>query len=103
MQTAINHGATADSEWFQRVRDLIGDYPDIDRSEAEDILHFLKKGPAIDNALLSSAEDIRPQLERFRADHCKELGPRLRTYAIMATLVALFVIAVILLWDAGVN
>lgn len=103
MQTAINHGATADSERFQRVRDLIGDYPDIDRSEAEEILHFLKKGPAIDNALLSSADDIRPQLERFHADHRKELDPGLRTYAILTTLIALFVIAIILLWDAGVK
>lgn len=103
MPTATKHGATAESERLRRVRDLIGDYPDIGRAEAEEILHFLKNGPAVDNALLSSAAEVRPQLEQFRADHRRELNPRLRTFAVLAALIASFAIAVTLLWDAGVK
>lgn len=99
--TSSDERRLADRNMRERVEQLLERYPDLSLEETALILRFLKKGPFLETGLLSSNETIRPKLERFRADHRKQLSAGSRSLAIAALLVFLIIVAVVLLWDAG--
>ena len=59
--------------------------------------------PALDAALLTAAEEIKPQLAQFRADHRKqlELGPK--QYLAALLIVAAILALCAMLWDSGLG
>lgn len=101
--TSSDQRELADETARERVERLLGRYPEISIEESAVILRFLKKGPPLEVGLLSSNEAVKPKLERFRSDHAKEfsLGPR--GFVIAVLIIAAVVVAVVLLWDAGVS
>lgn len=85
------------------VEHLLRRYPDILDGEAAEILRFLKKGPPLEVALLTTHDDVKAKLRAFRADHAAEfsLGPK--EYLIVAAIVIALVTVLTLLWDSGLG
>lgn len=99
-----NHQAFLRSGGADRVHieALLSRYPEVSAEEDAEILRFMKKSPALDVALLSTA-DIRQQLARFRADHRKQFELGLHHYLGVLFLVAMLLIACAMLWDIGLK
>jgi len=100
-QPKSNHSRPVDRERMERVESLLKRYPGLSDDELHEVLLFVRKGPALEVGLLSGKEEIRPQLDRFRADHKRALSIGAPEIAVIAILVALLLAAVALLWDAG--
>jgi hypothetical protein len=100
----INHGAgaaPAPTHPRKHVEQLLGRYPAIDPGEAAEILRFLKTAQPLELGLLTSNEAIRPQLERFRIDHARELSLGWKGLLVAFAIIALLALIAALLWDAG--
>lgn len=100
-QKTINHTRPLDLERMERVEALLRRYPDLADGERDELFAFVRGGPALEIGLLSGKDDLKPQLDRFRADHARALSIGAREIAVIAALVIVVVVAVILLWDAG--
>lgn len=101
--TTFKRSSAADPARLEHIQDLLSRYPEIGDAEKEQILHYLKKGPPLDTALLTTVERIRPQLARFREDHHRHFAAGAKEYAMVAILVAAMVALFVFLWDAGVK
>lgn len=84
-----------------RVEDMLRSYPHVDAAEASEILRFLKKGPPLEVALMSTNDQLRAKLSEFREDHAGEFALGLREYATVAAIVAALITVLALLWDSG--
>lgn len=96
-----NHTRPLDTERMDRITALLRRYPGLTDDETSELLQFVRKGPALELGLLSGNEELKPQLDRFRADHARALSIGMREIAVIAVLVIVVVGLVILLWDAG--
>ncbi|HEU0134341.1 MAG TPA: hypothetical protein VFR28_05920 [Allosphingosinicella sp.] len=85
-----------------RIEALLKRYPDIDAGETGEILHFLKKGPPLEAALLTTNDRLRPKLDSFREDHRADFSLGLKHYLAVAIIVAGLVVLLGLLWDSGI-
>lgn len=90
-----------DKAQYQHVVEILHRYPDIDEEDRRLVLHLIQKAPALDNALLTSIDEIRPKLKAFRLDHRKELGPKFSHYLTVISLLILAAISIHSLWDIG--
>ena len=99
----FKHSPAVDPARLEHIQDLLSRYPDIADSEQEEILKYLKKGPPLDTALLSTVERIRPQLARFREDHRRHFALGAKEYILVAVLLAALVALFAFLWDAGLK
>ena len=99
--TLRKNSIAADPERLHHVQGLLARYPEIDADERQEILHYLRKAPALDAGLLTGIDAIRPQLDRFRVDHRQQLGLQKRDYAVIAIVLLFVAILCGLLWDAG--
>jgi hypothetical protein len=95
--------AAADPERLTYIKELLARYPRISGDEKDDIVRYLKKGPALDTALLTSIEAIKPKLERFREDHRRHFGVGPKAYVVIVILIAVILVVFALLWDAGLS
>ena len=87
----------------ERVEELLARYPALTDPEIHEILLFLRKGKTLEVGFLTGNEAIKPQLDRFRADHARDLAISGRELAIVGlVLLVLLAAAVVLLWNAGV-
>lgn len=86
-----------------RVEDLLTRYPDVTPGETAEIMRFLKKGLPLEVGLLTSNEALRPQLQRFRADHRSDFSLGISEYVAAVLVVAAFIGLCLLLWDSGVR
>ena len=57
----------------QQAADLLARYPHVSDAEAKQILAFLRHGRHLDVGMLTADESLKPQLDRFTADHAKHL------------------------------
>lgn len=94
--------AATDPARFERVLQSLSRYPDVDEAERRELILFLKKAPALDNALLKSIPEMQPKLAQLKQDHPKEFGVGPGHFAFGLLLLVLFVALVFFLWDAGV-
>lgn len=101
MATRTMNAAT-DPERFDEVVAILSRYPAIDESERAHLLHFLRKAPALDNALLTSVSEVQAQLAAFRHDHRQHFEIGVREYALLALGLLALMLTCILLWDSGV-
>lgn len=85
------------------VEGLLRRYPDVADAEAAEILRFLKHGPTLEVALLTTDEQLRLRLDRFRADHPANFAIGAKHYLLVAVIVAILVLAGALLWDVGLK
>ena len=88
---------------LERIESLLARYPGLTDPEIHEVLMFLKKGPALDVGLLSGIDAVKPQLDRFRADHARDLSIGLRELAIVGIVMLVLLAAVALLWNSGVR
>jgi hypothetical protein len=105
---AIEHatpasGSEADRAQRQRVETLLSRYPSLTDPEIHEVLLFLRKGKALEIGFLSSNEALKPKLERFRADHARDLSLGKRELLIACAVMLAILAAVALLWNAGVR
>ncbi|MDQ8756828.1 hypothetical protein RCO27_11375 [Sphingosinicella sp. LHD-64] len=100
-QTTTHHTRIVDEDQMARMEALLRRYPGLTDDETHALLQFVRNGPALELGLISGKDDLKPQLDRFRADHAKALSIGMREIAIIAALVIAVVVAVVLLWDAG--
>ena len=101
--TMFKRSPAADPARLEQMKDILFRYPDISVSERQDLLAYLKKGPPLDTALLSTVDGLRPKLARFRADHRRHFELGIREYAIVAIILAGLVALFIWLWDSGLS
>lgn len=85
-----------------RVKWLLGRYPDITPEEAREITVFVKHSPALDIALFEMDGEVKPVLGRFKQDHQRDFGISAPHWvAIGAAMLSLLFICY-LLWDSAV-
>ncbi|MDT9601055.1 hypothetical protein [Sphingosinicella rhizophila] len=101
--TTFKRSPADDPARLEQMKELLSRYPDIDDSEKDEIVHYLKKGPPLDAALLSTLERIKPQLARFREEHRRHFALGAKEYALVAVFVVALVALLALLWDAGLK
>lgn len=101
MATQSRYTLAADGERLRRIEISLRHYPDVSPDENREILQFLKSAPVLDAGLLTGNEEIRPQLQRFRHDHRRELGMGAKDYLVAAVILLVVIALGFLLWDAG--
>lgn len=84
-----------------RAETLLLTYPRIADHEAEWLVRFIKKGDPLEVALLTTKDDVRNQLARFRAERPSDFALGTRHYAGVLLLVLLLLALGWYLWDIG--
>jgi hypothetical protein len=102
-ETTPARSAPVDRARIERVEALLTRYPALTDGEIHEIILFLKRGTALDNGLLTSIDGIKPQLDRFRAEHARALSIGTRELAIVGIVMLILLAVVALLWNAGAN
>src|SRR5262245_24635966 len=85
----------------EEMESLLRRYPDLDQTEVEQVLHFLRKGPVLAIGLLTGRDNIKPQLDRFRADHLTSLSLRPKDIMVVILMMLAVIASCWLAWDAG--
>lgn len=101
MNQTSRHASPVNEARMARIEALLRRYPGLTDDETQELLHFVRKGPALELGLLSGNDELKPQLDRVRADHAQAFAIGGREIAIIAALVAVILLAIVLLWDAG--
>lgn len=102
MTTQTNtHTRPVDHDRIARVSALLGRYPTLTDDEMGEVLSFIRKGPALELGLLGGDEALKPQLDRFRADHARSLSIGGKEIAVIVAIFVIVIVATILLWDSG--
>ena len=83
----------------EQAADLIARYPHVTEHEAKLILGFLRKGRHLDVGIVSADETLKPQLDRFRADHSKHLRIGLGEGSVAIAVIAAFLAGCWLIWE----
>jgi hypothetical protein len=86
-----------------RIEQLLRNYPDVSPAEAAEILHFDRKAPFLEKGRISMDDELRPRLERFRADHASDYRMSLRDWLTVALVVAALVAGFVFLSDLYVS
>ena len=84
-----------------RVRSLIARYPDISKSQAAEVLKFVKYARYVEMQLLAADESIRRQLEIFLRVHKRQLGYSAVDIVSFLALAIAFITFCWLLWHWG--
>ena len=96
-----NHTRPAERDRIDRIEGLLRRYPALTDDELHEVLAFLRRGSVLEVGLLTGRDDIRSQLDRFRADHKRALSIGVRELAVIAIIVVALLAVAALLWDAG--
>lgn len=86
----------------RRVQSLFARYPDIDSTEREEIVRYLRTAPVLDIGLLKSDETIRYRIAAFEQEHARKLAIRPIEIAVLLVVFAIVTAACVALWDIGV-
>ena len=101
MQKKFPRG-TADQAAVAHISALLQRYPELEPEEVDDIVHFLRTAPFIDQGLLSARPGMGDLVTRFRKEQWRRFGPdRSATIITIAICVLIATFCVVLL-DAGV-
>jgi hypothetical protein len=79
----------------ERIAALLGRYPRVSDKERREILAFMKEGRHLEIGLLTSNDQVRPNLDAFMADHKRHF--RIGA-ADMARLFAVLTVVAMFLW-----
>jgi hypothetical protein len=101
--TTPARGLPVDRVRLERIKALLHRYPALTDPEVHEVLLFLRKGKVLEIGVLTSNELVKPQLDRFRADHARDLSIGKRELAVVGILMLIVLAAVSLLWNAGVS
>ena len=101
--TTPARGLPVDRVRIERIEALLQRYPGLTDPEVHEVLLFLRKGQVLEVGILSSNELVKPQLDRFRADHARDLAIGKRELAIVGIGLLIVLAAVAMLWNAGLS
>ena len=102
-QSTPARGLPVDRTQLDRIEALLERYPALTDPEVHEVLLFLRKGKALEIGYLTSNEALKPQLDRFRADHARDLSSGTRGLGVVGIVLLVILAAVALLWNAGVR
>ena len=101
MRTEFPRG-TADQAAVAHISALLQRYPELESEEVDDIVHFLRTAPFIDQGLLSARPGMGDLVTRFRKEQWRRFGPgRTATFVTIALCVLIATLCVLMV-DAGV-
>ena len=84
------------------IRSMLARYPEIDSTEREEIVRYLRTAPVLDIGLLKSDEAIRYRLAAFEQENARKLSLRPVEIAVLLLIFVLVASACVALWDIGV-
>lgn len=84
----------------ERVAASLARYPNVSRHETSEILHFLRTGRHLDVGLLTSSEQLRPNLDAFMRDHQRHFGVSWREGVLVVGAILALLLLLALAWGA---
>jgi len=82
------------------IADLVARYPEVSDDEAKLILRFLRTGRHLDVGMLTGDQSLKPQLDRFMADHARDLRVGFWEGSAVVAGIAGFLVLCWLLWES---
>lgn len=83
----------------QQAADLLQRYPHVSNAEAKRIVTYLRKGRHLDVGMLTGDEALKPQLDRFMADHAKHFRLSFGEAAGVTAAIAAFLAFCWFIWE----
>ena len=82
-----------------RVAGLLKQYPNVSDQDRREILSFMKEARHLEVGLLTSNDQVRPQLDRFMHDHKRHFSISVVDVVRLLAVFAAVVTVVWLLWE----
>ena len=89
-----------DPEQYAQMKTLLQKYPDITEEEDAELSQYLRKGPMLGRALLSTAE-LQANLAQFTKDHKREFSLSKNGYVLVAVIALALILGALLLNGIG--
>lgn len=86
-----------------RVAELLARYPGISKNENREILEFMRTGRHLDIGLLTSNQELAPNLDAFMDEHRRHFRVSIREATAVIFLIAAFLFASWLFWELVVS
>jgi len=83
-----------------RVAGLISRYPHVSEKDRKEILEFLKEAQHLEIGLLTSNDNVRPQLDAFMEDHKRHFRLGVLDLVRLLALIGAIVMVCWLVWEA---
>jgi len=83
-----------------RVAGLISRYPQVSEKDRKEILEFLKEARHLEIGLLTSNDNVRPQLDAFMEDHKRHFRLGVLDLVRLLALIGAIVMVCWLVWEA---
>jgi hypothetical protein len=83
----------------ERVAARLARYPKVAKNENREILEFMKEGRHLEIGLLTSDEELQPNLDAFMKDHQKHFRVAFGEAAAVVAMIAAFLLAAWLFWE----
>lgn len=83
-----------------RVAGLISRYPHVSEKDRKEILEFLKEARHLEIGLLTSNDNVRPQLDAFMEDHKRHFRLGVLDLVRLLALIGAIVMVCSLVWEA---
>lgn len=91
-----------DTSLRDEIAGLLSRYPALDASEREELIAFIKSGPAIDRGMLKGDPTHAAAIRRVEADHPEQFRLSIaRQLFVAAAIVLPFLTICWLAWEAG--
>jgi hypothetical protein len=95
--------ATDQQSRTERIKWLLGRYPDITPEEVREIAVFLKRSPALDITVFEMDGAVKPVIGRFKQDQQRDFGISPRHWAALMIGAGLILLILYSLWDFDVS
>ena len=83
----------------EEVADLLSRYPQVSDKEAKQIVSFLRKGRHLDIGIVTADKQLKPNLDRFMADHSTHFRLGVRETAAVVGGIAALMLVLWLIWE----
>lgn len=85
----------------ERAAELISRYPNLSRSQIDNLIGIFPRLSALDLSLMMADEKLAPRLEAFCSAHRDSISPSLSDYAVIAVIMAFPILAFLVVVLAG--
>ncbi|MCR5871485.1 MULTISPECIES: hypothetical protein [unclassified Sphingomonas] len=93
---------TNDTRLRDRMAVLLGRYPTLDPVERDELITFIKSGPAVDRGMLKGDPATAAAIRRVEADHPEHFRLGIGRQLVVAAAIALpFLVICWLAWEVG--
>jgi hypothetical protein len=104
MKESTRRSGVTDPARYENIKSILKEYPNISPAENAEVLHFFRRGPMLDRALLSGVPEVQQALAQFETDHKADLSLGvMKQLLVTATGIMVFIVALYFMWDAGLG